>query len=271
MVLHPISHVGSEPVKNSVSAWDAVEARQKQKADAWLLVAQPDHAALAGDLAAGVCWPNFPSLSPEILHAIRLHDSGWSYFDGGGARGAGALAGLDVAPKLTATGRPASFLEMQPSEFFRAWVDSIEQAAQVVPIGGIMVSEHFCRLAQSRLKARIDKPQDTHLIGEFLAQEGVRQEQLSRQDNHSELEKTGLVDALQFCDLLSLYLCCGSHAAVEFPQRFAGQAIQLRREGEVYRSEPALFGQGLSLGVMARRFPTATVEPASATIPFLLM
>ena len=68
---------------------------------------------------------------------------------------------------------------------------------------------------------------------------------------------------LQFCDVLSLYLCCGAAQDVEFPQRFGAKPIRLRREARaadqaaVCRFEPSPFiGGGVDLAVLARRFPS---------------
>src|SRR5271155_5322806 len=51
------------------SAWARVEAAQRQKRPACLLVPQPAHAVLAGELAAGLTC--FGELPPEITRTIR--------------------------------------------------------------------------------------------------------------------------------------------------------------------------------------------------------
>jgi len=79
------------------------------------------------------------------------------------------------------------------------------------------------------------------------------------------------VDLLQFCDLLSLYLCCGSNEDVEFPQRLAPSPIRLRRNGGGFRLEPAVIKSGAGLGVTARRHPTSRTEPNVTTLAFLLI
>ena len=87
MVLHPISSGdpdASSRQSNSGSAWEVVEKQQKENAQEWWLIAQPDHAALAGDLAALLDAPSVPDLDEPLLRAISLHDSGWAQFDGGG-------------------------------------------------------------------------------------------------------------------------------------------------------------------------------------------
>jgi hypothetical protein len=238
-----------------VPAWDTVLRTQRQAASDWWLVAQPDHAALAGDLAARIRAPQFPRLDADIVQAIALHDEGWAAFD--------------RAPILNGRGRPLSFFEMALKDFLRAWWDSIERAQQESPIGGILVSEHFCRLGRWRLQTVQDTPQDRAAVREFLEREAERQQQLSRRQDRGLKEILVLVDVLQFCDLFSLYLCCGARDAVEFPQKFNGQAVCIHRDGELFRTDPPLFGGGASLAVRARRYPSSQVSGAT-TLPLLL-
>lgn len=242
-----------------VSAWEAVEQKQKQSAQAWWLVAQPDHAALAGDLAAAISCSFFPRLEPDVLEAITLHDAGWAQFDGEG--------GKDRHP---ATGRPLSFLDMGPLDFIRAWSDSIQRAEESSAIGGLLVSHHFSRLAETRLRSAGDAAEDRSRLETFAAREVERRRSLAAQTKYSEQEIGILVDVLQFCDLLSLYLCCGAEEDVAFPQKFQGQGVLLRREEEMCATEPAVFGAGVSLGVSAKRHPSTDAEPTLTTLAFLL-
>jgi hypothetical protein len=266
MILYPLnsSHADNAaggragPAHTGIlSAWEAVFQTQTQPATEWWLVAQPDHAALAGDLAARISSPDFPSLDVDVLLAITLHDEGWAQFDGG------------EIPRLNGKGQPKSFLETAVPEFLRAWRDSIERAEQVAPIGGILVSEHFSRLANGYLQSDKSSPEDRQVFRDFLQTEAERQKQLSRKQSRSSEEINLLVDLLQFCDLVSLYLCCGSQASIEFPQTFNGKTIRLLREGESCRTDPPLFGAGASLAVRARRWPSPGVSRATS-IPFLL-
>ena len=260
MVLYPLnslpeSHEQGHPPHTPVPAWDAVLRTQRQAASDWWLVAQPDHAALAGDLAARIRSPQFPWLDADVVQAIALHDEGWAAFD--------------RVPALNGRGRPLSFFEMALKDFLRAWWDSIERAQQESAIGGILVSEHFCRLGRWRQQMVQETPEDGAAVREFLEREAERQQQLSRRQSRGLEEILVLVDVLQFCDLLSLYLCCGAQDAVEFPQKFNGQAVCIHRDGELCRTEPPLFRGGASLAVRARRYPSPQVSSATA-LPLLL-
>lgn len=250
-----------------ISAWKAVEQKQHQSASSWWLIAQPDHAQLAADLAASLNSPLIPQLEASTLRAIGLHDAGWVRFDDG-QRGAGSLIRPAFRPKLK-EGRPISFLDLGPVEFLPAWRDSIAEAKKVDAIGGVLVSRHFCRLAEHRLNLRDDSSENSAHLRTFLRDETARQQSLLRENRRPAQEVNLLTDVLQFFDLLSLYLCCGADDYVEFPQKFRGQAIRLRRIGRMFQSEPALFGTGASLGVTARRDPLQAGQQFT-TLAFLL-
>jgi hypothetical protein len=259
MVLHPIAspnlndHRDAQPVL--ISAWEAVERTQRQNSEEWWLIAQPDHAELAGDLAALLDTPSIPELDEPIVRAISLHDSGWARFDGG-ERGTGRDLEITLRdPQVDATGKPLSFLEMTPEEFITAWHDSIQRASEVSQIGEFMVSEHFCRLARTRLESGKDEASDRQRVNDFLAHEAKRQSELQSNELRLEQQLPLLTDVLQFCDLLSLYLCCGTDEPVEFPQKFGGNSAVVRRKDGIYQLTPKLFADGASLGVTARRFP----------------
>jgi Protein of unknown function (DUF3891) len=141
MVLHPIENVhgsvwhGSptrEPAADSplISAWSAVERRQRAMSSEWWLISQPDHAALSAALAANFVSPEFPAIDPLLARAIEVHDAGWAMF----------APETEVGdPALDARGKPISFIEIDPPDFLRAWTASIDRAEQVCPAGGYIV------------------------------------------------------------------------------------------------------------------------------------
>jgi Protein of unknown function (DUF3891) len=256
VVLRPLG--GREATSSCVPVWDAILPTQKTCAPEYWLITQPDHAALSGAIAAGFGPPLLPQLSSEVVQGIALHDDGWAPLD---------------AQTPVANGKPLSFLDYQPQDFLRAWNSSIECAEKVAPIAGAMVSGHFWRLGRNRLEGGIGGAEDRRLLLDFLEKEQGRQQRLLGGRSHEEFEF--LTDVLQFCDVLSLYLCCGATQDVEFPQRFGHEPIRLRRQAApdqatVCRFEPTPFmAGGLDLAVIARRFP-ADREPSTVTLPFLL-
>ena len=257
MVLYPLISSPHEGFNGDpVPAWDAIERSQRQPAKAWRLIAQPDHAALAGDLAACASSPLLPKLDEDVLQGIRLHDEGWNLFD-------------RCIPEPDGNGRPLSFFDFAPKDFVRAWIGSIEKAQTVAPIGGILVSEHFCRIAHFRLQTKDDSPENLGILHRFLANEAERQQRLTRQQHRSAEEIRVLLDVLQLCDLISLYLCCGSQETVIFPQQFRGQGFRASRDSGLCRTEPSLFGRGVSLSVAARTFPAAQ-DSSPSNLPLLV-
>ena len=190
-------------------------------------------------------------------------------FDGG-ERGTGRDLEVSLRdPQVNKAGKPLSFLEVTPREFLQAWTESIERAAKTSPIAGILVSEHFRRITEMRLGTADDTAEDVRRFQQFLAHEAERQQHLREHDQRSPEEISVLVDVLQFCDLLSLYLCCGSREKIEFPQKFSGETLRVGWEGNLLRSEPQLFGSGVSLGVTARRYPIFGAVDVS-TVGFLI-
>jgi len=270
MVLHPIDSPNSKERRDVpqtiIPAWEAVERKQKQTAQEWWLIAQPDHAALSGDLAALVDTPLIPELDDSILHAISVHDSGWARFDGGERDTGRDLEARLHDPRVDTNGRPLSFLEIAPADFVIAWEESIQKASEVSQVGGFMVSEHFCRLARSRLETRRDPPPDQQRLKDLLAHETKRRAELQNKELRLEEQLALLTDVLQFCDLLSLYLCSGADDTVEFPQSFGERSITIKKENGIYQLSPQLFPEGASLGVTARRFPHWEV----GTLAFLI-
>jgi hypothetical protein len=221
-----------------------VEAIQKNAGPECWLIAQPDHAALAGDLAVHLAPAHFPGLDHAVLQAIALHDEGWGPLD---------TAAFD-APR-----RPGSFIEETPTTFIEAWTASIDRCQLVAPIGAVIVSQHFCRLADFRLSSRKDSADDTRLLLGFLTAEDQRRRALL--PACSGYDPGFLTDVLQFCDVLSLYLCCGAEESVTFPQRFAGREVRLERlrtrdQAAICRFYPSLLDGTTELAVSARRWPS---------------
>src|SRR5438477_11899540 len=108
--------------------------------------------------------------------------------------------------------------------FVEAWDASIQCAEEKAgAIGGLMVSGHFRRLGEHRMASVEDSPADTACIQAFVKTETQQDEARLRRQTRSQIEVERLIDLLQFCDLLSLYVCCGWHASVQFPPGMDGR------------------------------------------------
>lgn len=248
MVLFPIAD--EKASSTPVSVWTAIEERLKQPASECWLVTQPSHAALAGDLAAALRDELFGPIDPTIARSIALHDAGWSMDD------AEQIQRLRSQPKQ----RPSSFLDASSDSFLRAWTGSIETAAKFAPIGGYLVSRHF-----ERLSHRTDRKSASR-VEAFRKREKERQQKLKKSLNQDETVLERLVDALQFCDVLSLYLCCGSSRTVKIEK----PGITVSRKGDEYRLDPSPFREAKQFNFSALRHPVANGKKGQSGATFYI-
>ncbi len=263
MVLRPDSKI-AQSGDNFVSAWEAVARAQKTNSESYRLVRQPDHARLSGEIAWHLAIADAPTVTDDIVQGIGLHDEGWSDFDSGrttlAATPAKHSAG-DIA--LSADGKPLSFLEIKAGDFLQAWRGSIEAAEAVAPIAGLMVSGHFHRIGKFGASTGVYSQEDAQQVNEFLRAEERRQQRLTKMQSRSSQEIEYWTDVLQFCDLLSLYLCCGSQENVEFPQRIGsgGETIRLQVREDGIVLSPSLFSEVAVFSLEAYAYPAEESTP----------
>jgi hypothetical protein len=251
MILRPLDSIPATSTE-FLSAWSVVEQSQRQIADGCWMITQPSHAALAGEFAAKMAGVNLPNLDAPIIRAIALHDAGWGMPD----------AQAIMQSRSISQGAPKSFVSCGVGEFVNAWEKSIDVAASASAAGGFIVSRHFERIA----KANSSKTSESaHLTMEsFLRNEAARQTKLAAKQERTPEELEALTDVLQFCDLLSLYVCCGARQNVEFPEYF-GTKVRLTVEADSYQLDPILIEPGTEFVVAALRHP-ATKEASGKEI-----
>ena len=245
--LDPPAQTGSET--EFIPAWRAVERLQRTCCESCWMITQPSHAALAGDIAAALCDPRIPKLEADLVRAIALHDAGWGMLD----------AQAVMRSRAAQQNVPKSFLEVSVPEFMVAWTQSIEVALSTSPAGGYMVSRHFWRLAEHRVNTAEDSQPDCKRLQEFLGSEEERQRKLSAKQGRSTEELEALADVLQFCDLMSLYLCSGAQEKIEFPEYF-GARVKLTPAKDSFRLDPPLIPAGTQFSVAALRHPAIKGE-----------
>jgi hypothetical protein len=85
------------------------------------------------------------------------------------------------------------------------------------------VSRHFCRLAENLLASAGSNKEGRQRLESFLSHEGRRQKKLATQESPGPEELELFTDLLQFCDLLSLYICSGAQENVIFPEYFGAK------------------------------------------------
>lgn len=229
-------------------AWNVVEGLQRQAYAGCWMITQPSHAALAGEFAAKIAGVQLPKLDADLVRAIALHDAGWGVPD----------AQAIMQSRSVRQGCPKSFIACNVSEFLTAWEKSIDIAESAGPAGGYIVSRHFCRLAEHRAAHSEDNEADRNQIRRFIESETKRQKLLAARQTHGSEELESLTDILQFCDLLSLYVCSGARENAEFP-RYFGIKVRLTVEAAGYRLAPQVIEPETKFAVAALLHP-ATKE-----------
>lgn len=237
MVIFPILEEKTQP-QRVVPIWEAVEEAEQQNAKDYWLVTQPAHAVLAGDLAAALRDDLFGPIDSTVSRSIALHDSGWSMGD------AEQIQRLRSNPKM----RPDSFLAASMDQVLEAWTGSIDMTEKFALVGGYLVSRHFERLSRRAGKNSAAK------LESFRKREAQRQQRLRTRLSQDEKALERLVDALQFCDVLSLYLCCGSTRPVEIREH----KITITRAGDDFKLQPNPFRQPCQLAFSALRHPVCS-------------
>lgn len=221
------------------SAWALVEQAQLQAETPLLLIPQPSHAVLAGELADALLPAAFGDLPPTIRQAIRMHDTGWGLLD---AEQIQRLRTVDASGGKGAqreSDRPVSFLSVPPADSLVAWKASIDAMEKIAPEAACIVSSHFSLLATAQ-----DRP---HIA--FRRQEESRRAGLTKRARLDPATLERWTDALGFCDLLSLYLCCGVTSTAGIPRvhparKSSAAPIEIAITGEALRLSESLISPG---------------------------
>jgi hypothetical protein len=244
-------HGGSDRSPAGASAWAQVEAAQRQPRVPCLLVPQPAHAVLAGELADGLTC--FGELPPEIRRAIQMHDTGWASSD------AQQIQRLRSGGSHAVHAAPVSFIAIPPAEAEEAWTASINTVETFSRPGAIVVSRHFTLLAQN----------DQAHHHRFLQAEKARQQKF--QGIEEDLNRW--TAALGFCDLVSLYLLCGLSGPVEFPlahpsspQANNAHRVSMQPIGKHLRFTPETVRPGSALSIQALKHPVPAQGPRAETL-----
>jgi hypothetical protein len=232
------------------SAWARVEAAQRQKRSTCLLVPQPAHAVLAGELAAGLTC--FGELPPEITRAIQMHDTGWAASDAQQIqrlRSGGAQVGQAV-----------SFISIPPREAEEAWTASIDTAEAFSKVAGMIVSRHFSLLAGH-----------DPVHQRFVQVEKSRQQRLEGSAKAVDIARW--TAALGFCDLVSLSLLSGLSGDIEVPmahpaspQAQNASRVRMQVTGPNLRFTPAVVRAGCVLSIQALKHPVPKQGPRAETL-----
>jgi hypothetical protein len=247
---------GEAEVGGPSSAWARVEAAQRAVRLPCLLVPQPAHAVLAGELAAGLVAASFGELPPEIIRAIQMHDTGWASSD------AQQIQRLRSGGAQASQAAPVSFVAISPGEVVEAWTASIDSVEALSKIGAIIVSRHFSLLAQH------DQAHQR-----FLRTEKLRQQRLESSSMATGEDLERWTAALGFCDLVSLYLVSGLSSEVEFPlahpstsQAQTAPRVRMQIEGRKLRFTPETVRANCKLSIQALKHPVPAQGARAETL-----
>ena len=158
------------------------------------LLYQSEHSRLAGALARALSPDVFGDLTQDVIAAVADHDCGWDPSD------------RKQFESIAEGSAPVSFTAMSPEQTLPSWVGSIAHGKQLGPLAEILISRHCCLLGTGAEEHE-----------EFVERETKRRVQIESAALYSQAEYDRWTAALGFCDLLSLYLCSGSRAAVQLP------------------------------------------------------
>ncbi|MBV8781253.1 MAG: DUF3891 family protein [Phycisphaerae bacterium] len=208
----------------------------------WLLIAQVDHAHLAGELADRIGNEIFdPPDNRSLFHdAVANHDQGWIE--------------ADRKPTLNLRGEPIDFTEIAIATALSIWGSSAEQAADLGPLPGLLVSLHSLslsimrgsdanidatrRFALNKFQHRQIELQEScrkklGLAGDIPLHHGLPE----KSDDPRDKSIVHQFRLLQAMDAMSLAACCSKPPATELSPVFAragGRAhtLRIRRSGE---------------------------------------
>ncbi|HEV2275509.1 MAG TPA: DUF3891 family protein [Acidobacteriaceae bacterium] len=243
----------------AMNAWQRVEMTQNRPGLPCLLVPQPAHAVLAGDLAEALLPSAFGELPREIKQSIMMHDTGWAMLD------AAQIQSLRSAPAGNGA-LPVPFTGNSAEQMVEAWTASINSVERFSTAGGLIVSRHFVSLA---------KPAHAE-YRRFLDAERARQRRLEAKQAASAADLARWASALAFCDLLSLYLLTGLRIDTNFPLARAAahsgpsrSEAALRFEGDRLRFTPAVFEPDAGVALEALRHPVAEGAPRTEKLTWV--
>lgn len=211
---------------------------QKHVPPPYAIILQAEHSNLAGGLAELLSPDLFGDLPPEVIQAAREHDLGWTDKD---------REQIENQKRQS----PKPFPALSAADTLPSWQRSIEHAASVGPLVEVLISRHFCNLGRNDPER-----------AEFVAKENDRRAAMEDVLPFPVVDLDRWTAAIGFTDLLSLYLCSGSHDPVIFPLTHPASAGADRapdvtltwEEGESFRFSSPVFAKSTQLSMDVRRY-----------------
>jgi hypothetical protein len=184
-----------------------------------LLIGQPAHAWVSGQLARAWGGGSFPAPSPRepVCLAAEQHDVGW--------------ADADLTPLRGSDGRPLSFVEYPRPAHVAIWRDAARRMLAQSRYAALLVSLHGTSLYERHVDVENQPPDVAELIRGYLDDQRALQEALAAGLDPGEVDRNRrLILAL---DRFSLALCHDREAAIDDVPGAAGPAtIHVEPAGE---------------------------------------
>ena len=141
------------------------------------------------------------------------------------------------------------FVAVSAAELIEAWTASIDMVESLTKAGALVVSRHFILLAGH------DKAKQ-----KFVQHEKSRQQRLASHAKPADLERW--TAALQFCDVLSLYLVSGLTCTAEFG---TAPNIVMQKQSNKLQFKPLTMQSG-SLTIQGLIHPAPKQGPRAETL-----
>src|SRR5262245_15454627 len=138
----------------------------RQGPEGLVVISQPAHALLAGQLARAWGNPSVGEFQPreEVCLAASLHDIGWLEWE--------------QAPSLNAaTGLPHTFREVPTAQHVAIWSGAGRAVAVLDTHAGLLVSLHGTGLFTRFRNANRESPQQKEIVDQFMSQQQSLQRQ----------------------------------------------------------------------------------------------
>jgi hypothetical protein len=236
------------------------DAQLPDGAAAWVLISQIEHARISAQLATH-CTGRFGAgevsgdIRREVLAAIEHHDDGWAEWE--------------RSPRLhLKTGKPVSFMELEPREAIDIWAMSVFAAEEHGTLAAWTVMGHFARLLKKSEHARSNE----HAANWSQGIEQARNEALFEWNlEYPKLHTAALADeALQWLwtfDEVSLWFCCTCPSAGETEQD-STKLAKPAGQGTPIEMQLNSGGNGAA-GASPWRFdvPSIEIEAAARIVP----
>lgn len=209
--------------------------------DGYLLITQPAHAWLSGQLAQhwGYDETSCPHPYQSVVIGTTMHDSAWLE--------------KDNQPILNADNQPLNFIEPELDTVEGMYGRCVSNAMQIDPYAGVLVNRHVQTIYHSRKTHKRDPIERLQpLLDELKTQENDAIAQMKTHPLYQQYIDEPILNhnyrILRTCDLLSLFVCGAFPARTisDVPFRYGQAFIDLHCElldDNTLHVSPQLFDQ----------------------------